>query len=544
MNSNRGANKAILFMPFYRSLWSHWAMQKNKTRPSVFTVSCALVLVFVIFGLTSPEGLAEIMQRALSTTITQFGWLYLIAMFCFFIFSVYLAFGRFGVIRLGGPDAEPEYSRSGWFAMLFAAGMGIGLVFWGAAEPVSHFASPPGGLTAQTPEAARAALRYSFFHWGFHPWAAYCVVGLALAFMQFNRNKPMLMSSIYDRMLSERGKKFFSGTIDTLAIIATAFGVATSLGFGALQIGAGFEKLFGLNSDLSLHIWIIAVTTGLYLTSALSGLDRGILFLSNSNLILALILVLLIFFAGPTAFILDSFTTTIGDYLNNLISMSMRMTPFSKRDWVANWTLFYWAWWVAWSPFVGLFIARISRGRTVREFVTGVLLMPSLACFLWFAVIGGTALNQIMFEQIPLVDVNTNDVSMTLFAMLEHLPLTTLTSIIAIALVSIFFVTSADSATFVLGMLSSDGDPNPGARVKLVWGLAISVISIVLLISGGLKGLQTMSIVTALPFMFLMVWMCVCLYQELNDELMDQIRRQKAKDKLLEKLLRESPQSG
>lgn len=510
----------------------------------VLIVSLVLTCLFVLWGILRPDGLAAIMQSALVGTQDSFGWLYLLSMFVLLIFVLYLAFGRFGSIRIGGDEAEPEFSTLSWFAMLFAAGMGIGLVFWGVAEPISHFATPPMGLDAESAQAARTSLRYTFFHWGLHPWAAYCMIGLALAFTQFNRGKPMLISSVFSTMLGGRVQRIVGPTVDILAIIATIFGVATSLGFGTLQIGAGLHKVLGLTNGLTLQLIIIAVAAVLYLISSMTGLDRGIQLLSNFNMLVALLLCVLIFILGPTSFILDSFVTTTGDYLNNLISMSMRLTPFTKGTWVANWTLFYWAWWIAWSPFVGMFIARISKGRTIREFVTGVLLAPSLVSFIWFSVFGGTALNFAMFGNTPLIEATNQDVSMALFTMLDHLPLPALTSLVAILLVIVFFVTSADSATFVLGMMSSDGNPHPSGRLKLIWGSLIALIAAVLLVSGGLKGLQTMSIVTALPFAVVMLGMCICLYNELNKEERRCRQHQHEKDRLLEKLLKDQQTPG
>ncbi|WP_395826453.1 BCCT family transporter [Collimonas sp.] len=509
----------------------------------VLIISLALVALFVACGAMAPVRLAAMMQTALGATIVNFGWFYLLSMFGFLVFALYLAFGRFGTIRLGDEDAEPDFSRHSWFAMLFAAGMGIGLVFWGVAEPVSHFGMPPSGPAA-VPEAARLGLRYAFFHWGLHPWAAYCVVALALAFFQFNRNRPMLMSTTFEPLLGKHAQGQLGKAIDILAVLATAIGVATSLGFGTLQISSGLHTVFGLPNGLSLQLTVIAVAAGLYLASSLSDLDRGVKILSNINMVLALLLMLFVLMVGPTLFILDSLTTTLGDYLDNLISMSMRMTPFSKGTWIADWTLFYWAWWVTWAPFVGTFIARISRGRTIREFVIGVLLVPSLISFLWFATFGGAALHGIMFEHLPLVDIVKQDSSLALFALLNSMPWSTLTSVLAIILVAVFFVTSADSATFVLGMMTSNGNPTPSARIKLAWGVLTALIAGVLLMAGGLKGLQTTSIVIALPFMIIMLAMCASLFRALSQEANTLERRRYARDRLLERLLRDHEENS
>ncbi len=505
----------------------------------VFIISLFVVGIFVLWGTLQPENLSSVMQFALSSILEYFGWFYLFSMFIMLAFALFLAIGRFGKIRIGGENAEPEFSTRSWFAMLFAAGMGIGLVFWGVAEPISHFSSPPMGVEAGTPQAARVGLRYAFFHWGLHPWAAYCIVALTLAFFRFNRNQSMLISSVFSSLFSSRIQAFAAPLFDTLAVIATVFGVATSLGLGTLQIGAGLQKVFGLTNNLTLQICIIGIAAILYLASSISGLTRGIQLLSNINMVLAIVLCSFVFILGPTAFILDSFITTTGDYLNNLISMSTRMTPFSKGTWVASWTLFYWSWWIAWSPFVGMFIARISKGRTIREFVTGVLLAPSIVSFIWFSVFGGSALYSEMFDQTLFADVANEDVSMVLFALLDHMPLSLVASFVAIVLVGVFFVTSADSATFVLGMMTSKGRSHPSNYIKFIWGVLIASIAAVLLISGGLKGLQTMSIIAALPFSLVVVAMCYSLFKELEKEDRAQREHQVMKDRLLEKLLKE-----
>jgi len=484
----------------------------------VLRLSLALTALFVLWGAIAPQHLALTTNALLTFTISRFGWFYLLTVFGFLAFALYLAFGRFGHIRLGKEDEEPEFSRASWFAMLFSAGMGIGLVFWGVAEPVSHFGTPPGGITPQSADAARAAMRYSFFHWGLHPWAVYSLMGLVLAYFKFNRGAPGLISAAFRPLLGDRVDGPLGRAIDVLAILATVFGVATSLGFGTLQIESGLEHLFGLKADFWMTAAIIVIATVLFLLSSLTGLERGIKWLSNLNLWLAAGLFLLVVVLGPTGFIFDTFTTTLGDYLGNLTSISLRMSPFTQGTWTADWTLFYWAWWVTWAPFVGMFIARVSRGRTIREFVVGVLLVPALASFAWFSAFGGTALDLQLFGGTDMLAAVKADVSTALYVMFDHLPGGALMSFVGMLLVVSFFVTSADSATFVLGMLSSKGSLNPGHRVKLIWGVLLAAIALVLLSTGGLKGLQTMSIVAALPFMLIMIGMAVSLYLALADE--------------------------
>ncbi|GEC90498.1 glycine betaine uptake BCCT transporter [Brevibacillus brevis] len=504
-----------------------------------FLISLTIVFVIVLFGVISPELFASAASHVLKVTTTNFGWFYLIVTFGFLIFCIFLAFSRYGQIPLGSDDDEPEYSLPTWFAMLFSAGMGIGLVFWGVAEPVSHYFSPPAGVTGQTTEAAQTALRYAFFHWGLHPWGIYALIALALAYFQFRKGAKGLISSTFGPLLGERIHGPLGKGIDVLAVIATAFGVATSLGLGTLQINGGLSHLFGLPSSTTVQIVIISIITVLFLLSATTGLDRGIKYLSNTNLVLALLLLLLTLVLGPTSFIFDAFTSTLGSYLNNLISMSLRLTPFTQGTWVANWTLFYWSWWIAWAPFVGMFIARVSKGRTIKEFVICVMLVPSLLSFIWFSVFGGTALHLEIFDQAPIGAAVQRDISTALFLALEQLPMGYILAVVAILLIITFFITSADSAIFVLGMLSSDGNLDPSNRVKITWGVLQSAIAIVLLLSGGLEGLQTASIVAALPFTVIMVLMCFSLVMALQEE--DRIAKKKRKDqqKKLERLLKE-----
>ncbi|KMZ42292.1 MULTISPECIES: BCCT family transporter [Bacillales] len=504
-----------------------------------FLISLVIVFVIVLFGAISPELFAAAASQVLKVTTTNFGWFYLIVTFGFLIFCIFLAFSRYGQIPLGSDDDEPEYSLPTWFAMLFSAGMGIGLVFWGVAEPVSHYFAPPAGVTGQTTEAAQTALRYAFFHWGLHPWGIYALIALSLAYFQFRKGAKGLISSTFGPLLGERIHGPLGKGIDILAVIATAFGVATSLGLGTLQINGGLSHLFGLPSSTTVQIVIISIITVLFLLSATTGLDRGIKYLSNTNLVFALLLLLLTLVLGPTSFIFDAFTSTLGSYLNNLISMSLRLTPFTQGTWVANWTLFYWSWWIAWAPFVGMFIARVSKGRTIKEFVICVMLVPSLLSFIWFSVFGGTALHLEIFDQAPIGAAVQSDISTALFLALEQLPMGYILAVVAILLIITFFITSADSAIFVLGMLSSDGNLDPSNRVKITWGVLQSAIAIVLLLSGGLEGLQTASIVAALPFTVIMVLMCFSLVMALQEE--DRIAKKKRKDqqKKLERLLKE-----
>ena len=475
-------------------------------------IPAGAIAALVAWGVLSPATLAAVFDLALATITRDFGWLYLWVVLGLVLLCALLAFGRHGDLKLGGDDEQPEFSTASWFAMLFAAGMGIGLVFWGVAEPLSHYGAPPPGITPGTPEAANAAMRYSFFHWGLHPWAIYAVVALAIGYFQFRRGGAALVSTATNT-LPWRPIQRLGPVFDTLAVVATAFGVAASLGIGALQINAGLARVFGLPVNPTAQLAIIAITTALFLGSALTGVTRGIRWLSNLNLVLAAGLALAVFVLGPTVAIVDTFTTTLGSYLSEFVRMSLRTTPFRDSGWVGGWTVFYWAWWVSWSPFVGLFIARVSRGRTIREFIIGTVLAPTLAAFVWFSVFGGTALHLEIWQGAPIAEAVAADTSTALFAMFESLPGATLLSFVATLLVLIFFVTSGDSATLVLGMMSSGGNPNPRAGLKLLWGLLVAGIAASLLLAGGVKAVQTATIVFALPFTLVIVLMAWALWR-------------------------------
>ncbi|MDN4590662.1 glycine/betaine ABC transporter permease [Xenophilus aerolatus] len=490
-------------------------------------VSAGLILAIVVWGVIAPAHLGAVFDGALATIIRNFGWFYLWVVLGLVVLALWLAFSRYGTLKLGAEDEEPEFSLGSWFAMLFAAGMGIGLVFWGVAEPVSHYGTPPPGIVPNTPEAAGAAMRYSFFHWGLHPWAVYSVVALAIAFFQFRRGGSALVSTAVEALPWAPVRRL-GPLVNVLAVIATAFGVAASLGMGALQINSGLSAVIGVPVSETAQLVIIAVTTVLFVTSAVSGVDRGIKLLSNFNLILAALLALAVFVLGPTVAIIDTFTSTLGSYASEFVRMSLRMTPFRDSSWVGTWTIFYWAWWVSWSPFVGLFIARVSRGRTVREFVLGTVAAPTIAAFLWFSVFGGTALNLEIMQHVPIAQAVKADVSTALFSMFGQLPLGTLMSGIATVLVVVFFVTSGDSAVLVLGMMSTGGKEDPGARIKIAWGLLVAGVAASLLMAGGLKSVQTATIVFALPFTVVILLMAVALWRGLREDHEEEARRERA----------------
>jgi glycine betaine transporter len=492
----------------------------------VFFVSVIVTVLFIIWGLLPREkfptlNLDTITTKVHSFILEKFGWFYLLSASIFLVFAFILIFSKYGNIRLGKDNEEPEYNFLTWFAMLFSAGMGIGLVFWGVAEPLYHYYSPP-FVEGQTNEAARAAMRYSYFHWGLHPWAIYTVVALSLAYTQFRKHSPGVISSTLRPILGDRVDGGLGVFINFIAVFATVFGVATSLGLGAIQIGGGISYLFdGVSNTISTQLMIVAVVTVLFMLSAQTGLNRGIKYLSNINIFLAILLMLFLLFVGPTNFIMDVFTSTIGQYLQNLPSMSFRLAPFEQDiTWFQDWTIFYWAWWIAWAPFVGSFIARISRGRTVREFVIGVLAVPTIFGMLWFAVFGGTGIYLEHFIGKNIMEVMSNKgVEIALFTVFENFPLTTLLSAIAIVLISTFFITSADSATFVLGMQTTNGSLNPSNQVKFVWGIIQSATAAILLWNGGLAALQRASIIAALPFTVIMLMIVVSLITSFNEEM-------------------------
>ncbi|WP_042223922.1 glycine betaine uptake BCCT transporter [Oceanobacillus manasiensis] len=495
---------------------------------NVFWISAIVTVLFIVWGII-PQSVLPTANLDNITTIIQsylvdtFGWFYLLTATGFLIFAIYLIFSKYGNIKLGRPGDKPEYGYLTWFAMLFSAGMGIGLVFWGAAEPLSHFHEPPFG-DAETSDAGKTALQYSFFHWGFHPWAIYATVALALAYFKFRKQAPGVVSAILEPLFGERIRGKWGTLVDFIVVFATVFGVATSLGFGAIQISGGISFLTGNEQSIALQLIIIGIVTILYMTSAMTGLNKGIKYLSNANLILAFLLMLFLLFAGPTTYILNLFTNTLGNYIQNLPSMSFRMTPFNEDNttWINGWTIFYWAWWISWAPFVGTFIARVSRGRTIREFVLGVLLVPTIFGALWFTVFGGSAINLEYFQNANIqADVDAIGTEAALFSVLQHYPFAIVMTIIAILLITTFFITSADSATFVLGMQTTNGSLYPPNIVKLIWGLLQSSAAAVLLWQGGLEALQTASIIAAFPFSIIMILVVASLIKSFRAEAKD-----------------------
>lgn len=488
--------------------------------PGVFWPAIIIAGGFVLWGVVAPDSLASVSTAVLNWIIRVFGWSFVVSTAFFLIFAVFLALSRFGKIKLGHDDEKPEFSTVSWVCMMFSVGMGIGLMFYGVAEPISHFTSPPHGLAQpQTPEAALVAMQYAYFHWALHPWAIYAIVGLALAYFSYRRNLPTLVSSAFHPLLGDRIHGPIGRAIDVLAIIATLFGTATSLGLGAQQINSGMNYIWNTGESNTISLTIIAVLTVFFILSAISGVGKGIQFLSNMNMFVALLLLIFLAVLGPTVFIFDTLIESLGYYLSDIVSMSFRTAAFSDGKWLAGWTIFYWAWWISWAPFVGVFIARISRGRTIREFVIGVLLIPSAVTFVWFTIMGGSALHSALIEQTNIAQIVTDKgAPVALFALLEQYPLATLTSTLAMFLVAVFFVSGADAASVVMGMLSSRGTPHPQAGIVVLWGLLAGASACILLVMGGLAGLQTASIIAAAPFLLVMAGLCVSLWMGLMDD--------------------------
>jgi glycine betaine transporter len=499
--------------------------------PVVFWTAAVLSAVFVAWGIFFTDSLAAVFNAVLfNFLVPNFGWVFILATFGFLVFSFYLAFSRYGRIRLGGEDEQPEFRTVSWVAMMFSAGMGIGLMFYGVAEPLSHMSSPPAGTAEPgTRAAAQVAMEYSYFHWAFHPWAIYAIMGLALAYFCFRKGMPNLISTAFYPLLGERVYGPIGKTIDILAIFATLFGSATSLGLGALQINQGLEAVFGIGGQnaVGLAIVVIVILTLAFILSAISGVHRGIQWIANANMVLAVFLVVFVFVFGPTVFILRTFTESLGDYLFNLIPMSFRAGAYSDADFVSGWTVFYWAWWISWAPFVGTFIARISRGRTIREFVFGVILAPSLVSFVWFAVFGGTAIHlQLSGEVNNLAETAANNQPGALFLVLQQFPLFWLTALLTIILVALFFISGADAASVVMGMLSSRGNLHPKSWNIIVWGVFTGAAAAICLLAGAIQGsvdvalsaLQAVAIASAAPFVIVLIGLCISILKALRSE--------------------------
>lgn len=472
----------------------------------VFVPAVVVIFLLVLGTISNPDLAGELFATALSFITRTFGWFYMLSVAIFLVFVVLVALSRWGNIKLGPDHAEPQYSFPAWFAMLFSAGYGIALLFFGVAEPVLHYASPPQGAGA-TVDAAKQAMQIAFFHWGFHIWAIYGLVGLVLSYFAFRHGLPLSMRSALYPLVGDRIYGPIGHAVDVFAILGTLFGVATTLGLSVAQINAGINYLW---PQIPVATWVqitaIALITAMALASVLAGMDKGVKRLSILNMVLAIILMTFVFVVGPTLFILETFLQNTGSYLNNIIERTFNLQAYVRGDWIGNWTLFIFGWTIAWAPFVGLFIAKISRGRTIRQFVFGVMLVPSLFTFLWFSIFGDTALYLIMNEGYhKLIDYVQADQAMALFKLYEQLPLSSLASLVTVFLIITFFVTSSDSGSLVIDSLSAGGRDDSPVWHRAFWAITEGVVASTLLLAGGLKALQAMAITTALPFAIIML---------------------------------------
>ncbi|MFJ6670446.1 BCCT family transporter [Actinosynnema sp. NPDC091369] len=516
------------------------ADRPGRTDRVVFGVAAVVTLAFVAWGIFGTASLATASKAALTWIITNLGWAFVLTASGFVLFALWLAVSRYGRIPLGRDDEPPEFRTISWVAMMFSAGMGIGLMFYGVNEPLSHFVQPPPGtVEGGTDQAVQTAMATTLFHWTLHPWAIYAVVGLAIAYGSFRRRRSQLISAAFAPLLGRRRAEGPAGrAIDVLAIFATLFGSATSLGLGALQIGSGLRVAGWLGEvGNGVVVGVIAVLTVAFVASAVSGVAKGIQWLSNTNMVLALVLAVFVFVVGPTVFVLNLVPTAIGDYFRELADMAGR-TAASGGDateaWLSGWTIFYWAWWISWTPFVGMFIARISRGRTIRQFVAGVIGVPSLVSLAWFCVFGGTAI----FTQRSGTDLaGTASPEGQLFGLLDRFPLATVAGVVVMVLVAIFFVSGADAASVVMGTLSQRGSIRPSKGVVVFWGVLTGLVAAVMLLVGGssgLTGLQNLTIIAALPFVVVMVGLCASLARDLRSDTL--IRREERVAEVLEEV--------
>ncbi|MFF4612205.1 BCCT family transporter [Streptomyces albidoflavus] len=496
----------------------------DDSRPDVPVVAVGVlgVLGVVLWASLGKGSFKSFSDSALPWVLKNFEWLFVIAADVFLILCVILAFSRFGRIKLARDgDDEPEFTDFAWVAMMFAAGMGIGLIFYGVGEPVAHYLSPPPStdVTAGTPEAAGRALEYSFFHWTLTPWAIYGVVGLSLAYTTFRLGRGNRISAVFIPLIGEhRANGVIGRLLDLLAVFATVFGTATSLGIGALQIATGLQLTAGVENTTGLQLLIIVVLGAAFVISAFTGLHGGVKWLSSVNLVLAALLMLFIFVVGPTVYILDAIPSSIGGYFNELISMATRTGAFTDAEWLGTWTIFYWAWWLSWAPFVGTFIARISKGRSIREFLLAVLLIPSGASAVWFCVLGGTGIRLDETGVVDMAEKESEGTEATLFSMLDALPIGQVTSWFAMVLIMMYFITSADSASLVMGSLTSRGALHPRAWLNVTWGVLMAAVAAALLIAGGLDSLQSATILVALPFVVVMLGLCWATVRELRED--------------------------
>jgi len=489
-----------------------------RVHPQVFFPSVVLIFAVLLFATFFTDTAATVFSAVQSTIIDTFGWFYTVSVAIYVIFILGLCFSRYGSVKLGPDDAEPDYSYTAWFAMLFSAGMGIGLLFYGVAEPVLHFTSPPVGEGGNV-EAARKAMEITFFHWGIHAWSIYIVVGLSLAYFAYRHDLPLTLRSALYPLIGDRIYGPIGHVVDTVAVLGTLFGVATSLGFGVTQVNAGLHYLVGIPDALWVQLTLIASITAFATISVVSGLDAGIRRLSEANLGFGLFLIVFVFFGGSSIFLLDAFLQNVGGYLQNIVSMTFETYAFQDGEWKSSWTLMYWGWWTSWSPFVGMFIARVSRGRTIREFIGGVLLVPTVVTLLWMTIFGESAIQMILGGNGDMITQAVNEsIPTALFAFLDQYPLSALSSGIATLVIITFFITSSDSGSLVIDIITAGGDTDPPVVQRVFWAVTEGAVAAVLLLAGGLSALQTASITTALPFTGVLLIMCYGLWKGLRAE--------------------------
>ncbi|WP_083660118.1 BCCT family transporter [Acuticoccus yangtzensis] len=500
----------------------------------VFITSAALIVGFIVFGALFSDLANTVFTTAQDILAGYLGWSLIILVNALLIFVVFMALGPFGDIRLGRMDDEPEYSLFSWTAMLFSAGIGIGLVYWGVAEPMYHFFAPP-HATPETAQAAKEAMAISFMHWGFHAWAIYAVVALALAYYHFRKGLPLAVRSALYPLIGDRIYGPWGQLVDILAVFGTMFGIVTSLGLGATQVNAGLADVFGIPNNTFVQILIIAAITAFATLSVVAGLDGGIKRLSNINIVLTLVLLAFMVIVGPTLFIFDSFVESYGYYVSRLFDLGTWSEAWTSGNeagnWQDSWTIFYWAWWVSWAPFVGVFIARISKGRTVREFILGVMVLPCSIMFFWFTAFGGTAISLSLAGDPSLIEATRADYAQTMFALLDRFPLASLTSVFTTVLIVMWFVTSSDSGSFVIDMLTAGGDPDPPTIQRIFWAVSEGCVAAVLLLAGGLDALQAAAIIAGFPFAVVLAFIAVGLVRALRwDDLMVHRHRQRFRD--------------
>lgn len=495
-------------------------MEGIKSR-KVLIASAIIVVIFVAFGVLFPTTLGTVADILFDFITDKFGWLYLLTVFLLIVFVFFVALSPMGKLKMGKPEDKPEFSNYQWFTMLFGGAMGIGLVFYSVAEPVMHYLEPA-TATAQTDEAMYEAMEITFFHWGFHPWAIYAIGGLALGYFSFKKGKPFLVSSAFEPLIGKRARGGIGIAIDVLAVFATIFGVATSLGLGASQIVGGLSYVYGTTGGTLITCVIIAIITVLFTIATISGLQKGMQLIADIKIWLSLAFMVFIFVFGGAVFILDLLTNTMGGYFANIIERSLWL---ENKDFVSSWTVFYWAWWIAWAPFCGQFCARVSKGRTVRQYLLTVTLLPSIFGFIWLGIYGGAAFNLDASTGGAISAAIETDYTTELFALLGQLPGYVIAAPLALLLILFSFLGSANSATYVLSMLTDNGNMDPGKKLRAGWGIAQGGVTIICIIAGGtavLSVLQTVSIIAAFPYMFVMIFMCVSIYKTLSKDAVDE----------------------